>query len=105
MLDERRLTCRQLVCETAKRPHVHWLRVEDALRDLRRVPIGCALTRVTEHLLIVKEDGKAEISNFNIAICTTEDVVRLYITMKNIILMHHFQPHRHVVECILAKGL
>ena len=85
----------QLVGETAEGPDVNLLIVGRSLCDLWGDPRGCAALCVPIRFLLSQKDTEAKICELDLAVGPTEDVVRLDVAVKNIVLVHLFQAQCH----------
>ena len=69
-------------------PYVNLFRVVDALGDLRRDKVDCASLGISVLLLLAQEDAEAHVANFDGAVWLVENVVRLYVAVKDVLVVH-----------------
>lgn len=102
---ERRVALRQLVGKAAEGPNVDLFVVLARRGNLWRDPRGSAALCRTPRLLLSQEDAEAEVCNFYISIRTAEDIVRLDVSMQNVVLVHLVESHRRHVQRVLHEWL
>ena len=100
---ERWVTQSKFKGKASKRPDVYLGRVGVALGNLWRDPAWSALLSLSILLLFCQENTETHVSNFDFAIRLTKNVIRLDISMQNIVLMHRLQAKSHLIETPLAE--
>ena len=78
----------QLMSEASKRPYVYFHWVMNALSNLWWDPIRGALPGLSPLLLLRKEGGETEVSEFDLPIGGVEDIVWLDISMNHLFPVH-----------------
>ena len=97
------LTHGELEGEAAEGPDVNLSRITDALGDLGRNPRWRAPLSLSILLLLGEEHAKSHIGDLNVAIWTTQDIVRLYISVKDILRVHLLEAKRDLEQTPLAE--
>jgi len=54
-------------------------------------------------LLLTEENAKAHVSDFNISVGPTEDVVRFYVSVKDIVGVHFLKAQGHLEQAVLYE--
>ena len=74
-----------------KSPNVDFLAINLAVDDLRADPVVGASTRLSIRLLLRQEYGESEICDLNVTIAAAEDVIRLDISVEDVLLVQRLQ--------------
>ena len=102
---ERRTSGGKLVRETTKGPHVHLLRVADALSDFWANPVRRAFPCLPVLFLDREGNREAEVSEFDTAVHRRQNIVALDIPVKNVLIVHLEKALRCLVKSVFAKLL
>ena len=102
---EWRRSSSKLVRKAAIGPDVYRLAVEKTRDDFGSDPVRRSLDRLTLLLLLGKTASESEIGDFDLALRRVQDVVRLNVPMKHIIVMHLLQAEQNFEKTVPAEIL
>ena len=98
-------SCGQLVSKAAERPHVCLFVM---LLSSKHLWWHEAVSADLLTLLVTScshSGREAEVSDFDAAIGAAQDVVRLYVAMRDVLLVHFLQAKRYLVQSVPAEFL